>query len=226
MRTTIDDVHHRYGQDTGGGTADIAIKRQSSRIGSSLGHRQRDAKDGVRAKLGLVRCTIKIEQHLIDRNLILGVKAEQCIGNDGLDMLDRLDDALAHIALLVAIAKLNRFHARRSKRRREPQRDPSSHPRESHRPRRSGCRGCREFARDDVDDGGHGVSGVLAGNVAPSLAEETALARPILARTPLQDRCPFENGRGLAEPNEPTADEGLRTDQEQPALRGQRQDRM
>ncbi len=74
-----------------------------------MGRRQRDAKDGVRAELALVRSPVEGDQRRVETRLIRGVCAEKLGGNDLADVGDGLEDALAAVLGLVAIAQLDRF---------------------------------------------------------------------------------------------------------------------
>ncbi|SHT23217.1 Uncharacterised protein [Mycobacteroides abscessus subsp. abscessus] len=47
MRATVEDVHHRHRQDVCVRPAQVAEQGQPGRIGSGLGHGQRDTQDGV-----------------------------------------------------------------------------------------------------------------------------------------------------------------------------------
>ena len=55
VHAAVDDVHHRHRENLRLLAADITIKRQIGVDGRRAGNRQRNAEDGVRAKLGLVR---------------------------------------------------------------------------------------------------------------------------------------------------------------------------
>ncbi len=79
--------------------------------GTGLGNGQRDAEDGVRAKLALVSAAVEAIEELVDLGLVLDVKAflDQSRPNDCVDVLNGLGDALAAPLGLVAVAKLNSF---------------------------------------------------------------------------------------------------------------------
>ena len=51
---TINDVHHRGGQQPGGRTAEIAVQRHAAVLSRRVGSRQRNAQDRIRAKGFLV----------------------------------------------------------------------------------------------------------------------------------------------------------------------------
>ena len=54
------------GRYLGVGAAEIAVERQPDRRGRGMGHRQRDAENGVGAELRLVRRAVEIEHELVD----------------------------------------------------------------------------------------------------------------------------------------------------------------
>ena len=68
-----------------------------------------DPKDGVGAELSLVRRPIELDERLVDLHLVAGIHVAQR-RRDQLDhVLDGVLDALAQVARLVAIAKLERL---------------------------------------------------------------------------------------------------------------------
>ena len=107
MRAAVDDVHHRHGQQVRVGAAEIAIERQPARLRRRLGHRQRHAEDGVGAEPALVGRAVELDQRVVDAALVLGVHAGERIEDLAVDGVDRLEHALAEVALLVAVAQLD-----------------------------------------------------------------------------------------------------------------------
>ena len=103
----VDDVHHRQGQYAGVGPADVLVERQAGFFGGGLGHGQRDAQDGVGAQLALVFGAVQLDHAHVDADLVDGVHADQVFGDDVVDVVDGLEDALAEVALLVAVAQLH-----------------------------------------------------------------------------------------------------------------------
>src|SRR5699024_3406843 len=78
VRSAVEDVHHRYGQQMGVRPADVAKERQIGRVCGRLRDSERDAEDRVGAELGLVRCTVEVDQGLVDEALLVRVVSDQC----------------------------------------------------------------------------------------------------------------------------------------------------
>lgn len=76
--------------------------------GTGLGDGQRDTEDGVGTELGLVGGTVELVKEGIDSGLVLDINIllDQGGGNDGVDVVDGLGDALAAPLGLVAISEL------------------------------------------------------------------------------------------------------------------------
>ncbi len=113
MHTAIEDVHHGGGQHVGIGAANVLVQRQLGRLGSGMGHSQRSAQNGVGAESALVVGAVGLDHHLVHQALILGLDAQQGLGNFAIHMGHRVERALAQIAILVAIAQLNGFESAR-----------------------------------------------------------------------------------------------------------------
>ena len=109
MGAAIDDVHHRHRQRMGEGSADIAVELQAGVLGGGLGHRQRDAENGVGAEPPLVRRAVQFDHRAVDVQLVLGIHARQRVIDLAVDRLDRLQHALAAVAGLVAVAQFDRL---------------------------------------------------------------------------------------------------------------------
>ena len=57
--------------------AQIAVERQTERVGCGLGYRQADAQDRVRAQFGFVGCAVECQQFHVNGFLVAGVPAEK-----------------------------------------------------------------------------------------------------------------------------------------------------
>ncbi len=108
MLTAIDDIHHRHGQQAGVRAADIAPERQGARFGSGAGDGEGHAENGVGAELGLVGRAVQLDHGLIDGDLVEGVHAFDFAGDQRVDVVDGVKDALAQIGL-AAIAQFHRL---------------------------------------------------------------------------------------------------------------------
>ena len=107
MHAAVEDVHHGSGQQMSVRTANILVERQSCFLGSCTSGCQRDAQDGVGAEASLVVSAVEGDHGIVDCALVVGLVAHELIGKLGVHMLDRSLDALAHVAVLVAIAQLD-----------------------------------------------------------------------------------------------------------------------
>ena len=158
MGAAIDDVHHRRRQDVRVGAADIAIERKRRGLRRGLGHRHRDAEDRIGAEAGFVRRAVEFDHHGVDVALVGRVEAEQLREDLVIDGSDGLEDALAEVTRLVAVAELDRFVSARG-----GARGDGGAARRAIFQRDFGFDGrvapaVEDFAGVDVDDLGHGRS--------------------------------------------------------------------
>ncbi len=152
---TVDDVHHRHGQDVRLGAAQVAIEREAGCVRRSLRHRKRHAEDRIGAEPRLVRRTVERLERVVDAALVLGIHAAQRVVDLALHRGHRAEHALAKVALLVAVAQfVGLVGAGRGARR---------HRRAALRPVLQDhvdldgriATAVEDFAADDVHDGGH-----------------------------------------------------------------------
>jgi len=99
----------------------MAPEREPERDRGRLGGRERDAEQRVGAELALVVAAVGLDQRRVDVCLRQRLLADQRFRDRPFDVLDRLLDALAEVARLVAVAQLDRFvlagrRARRNRR--------------------------------------------------------------------------------------------------------------
>ena len=106
MGATIDDIHHRNGQSVSVRATDIAIQGDVESLGSGLGNSQADTQDGVSAQFALGGSTIQLQHLHIDSTLVEHAITLQRGSDDGVYVLHSLQHALAAIAVLVAVTKL------------------------------------------------------------------------------------------------------------------------
>ena len=106
MRAAVEDVHHGHGQGFGVDAADIVVQAHAAGGGAGLGAGQGGAQDGVGAESGLVGGAVELDEQLVDRGLIQHVQADKRLGDLAVDVLDRLQHALAAVTALVAVAQL------------------------------------------------------------------------------------------------------------------------
>ncbi len=78
-------------------------------IGCGACDRQAYAQDGIGAQLVLVRRAVQVEHGLVHGGLVERIFALQALGDRAVDVGYGFQDALAAIALLIAIAQLQRL---------------------------------------------------------------------------------------------------------------------
>ena len=99
VSTTVDDVHHRYGEYVSVRAAEVAEKLKVGGAASGLRRSQGDTEDRVRAQVGLVVRPVKIQHHLVDEALVVSFKTGHCRSDLFIDVLDGLTNALAQVAV-------------------------------------------------------------------------------------------------------------------------------
>ena len=102
----VEHVHHRNGQRFGVHAADVAVQRQTERLGARLRHGERYAEHRVRAETGLVRRAVELDEELVDIRLVERVETVERLGDLAVDVFHRRLHALAEIAGLVSVAQL------------------------------------------------------------------------------------------------------------------------
>ena len=109
VRAAVDDVHHRRRQQPGADPAQVAEQRQPAVVGRGPGVGQRHAQDGVGPEALLVLRAVEFVHAVVQRHLIQRVHAAQFVGQLGVDVLDRLQNPLAEVFRLVAVAEFPRL---------------------------------------------------------------------------------------------------------------------
>ena len=107
VSATVENVHHRNGEHVGVRSAQVLVERKVGRVSGSVSGGQGDTEDGVGAQLALVVRAVELDHDLVDDALLAGVAAEHLLGDLLVDVLNSLENALAGVALLVAVAQLN-----------------------------------------------------------------------------------------------------------------------
>ena len=118
MGAAVDDVHHRHRQQPRRNAANIAVQRQAARISGRLGNSQGNAQNGVGAEPAFVGGAVQFDHGRINRALFFGFHAGQRVVNLAIHGRDGLEDALAQVTALVAIAQLHCFMGARRRARR------------------------------------------------------------------------------------------------------------
>jgi hypothetical protein len=105
VRSAVDDVQHRNGENVRVGTTDVAVERHVCGVRCGTGDREAHAEDRVGAELLLVVGTVEPDELGVDRALFGGVEAFDGRAEHVDDGVDCLLDALAEVAALVAVAQ-------------------------------------------------------------------------------------------------------------------------
>ena len=106
VRSTVEDVHAGNREDVGVRAAQVLVESEPGRLGCGVSRGERNAEDGVGAKLALVVGAVKVEQKCVQRALIRSVHADDLGGQRLVDSRNSLLHALARIPRVVAIALL------------------------------------------------------------------------------------------------------------------------
>src|SRR6185437_5339919 len=109
MRAAVEHVEHGGGQYAGVDAAQVAVERNFKRLRNSAGAGHGDGENGVGAELSLVGRAVKRDHGGVNEALIRGVDAFELGGDHRLDVFNGLQDALAEVMALVAVAQLNGF---------------------------------------------------------------------------------------------------------------------
>ena len=104
----VDDVHHRDREDIGIGAAEIAVQGDLELSRSRFRDGEGDAEDGVGAEFGLGRGAVEFDHLRVDGALLEGVHADDFRGDNLVDVLDGLQDALAAVTA-AAVAEFKRL---------------------------------------------------------------------------------------------------------------------
>ena len=105
----VDDVHHRDRKRARAGAAEIPVERQARGRRGRPRHGEGDAEDGVGAESPLVLGAVELDQDPVEQGLVPRVGAQDLAGDLAVDVRDGLRDALSAVALLVAVAQLQRL---------------------------------------------------------------------------------------------------------------------
>jgi hypothetical protein len=155
MLAAVDDVHHRDGKRARRDAADITIEREAACVGRGFRCGEADAEDRVGAEAALVRGAVEVDHRLVEFALVLGIEADEQVGDFAVHRCDRLGDALAEIPALVAVAQFDRL-MRAGRRTRGHRSAAEAAVFEQHIDFDGGVAAAVEdFAAVDVDDGGH-----------------------------------------------------------------------
>ena len=109
MSAAIDDVHQRHRQGPRAHAADVAIERQAGLGRRRLCDGQTRPENRVGAEPRLVERAVERDHGAVDLRLVFGIKTGQDVEDLAIHRLDRVQDPLAAVAFLVAVAQLDGF---------------------------------------------------------------------------------------------------------------------
>jgi hypothetical protein len=115
VRAAVDDVHHRHGQLHGTHAAEVAVQGQAGFFGGGAA----TAIDTASMALAPRRPLLSVPSRsirVLSRKALLGRPGPARLRDFGVDVLNRLQHALAQVAALVAVAQLDGFAANRWRR--------------------------------------------------------------------------------------------------------------
>ena len=107
--TTVNDVHHWERHCVAVATTDVAVQRDVKSLSSSLCCSQRNTEDSVSTELTLCRSTVECKHLLVNGTLVEDAVALESRSDDSIYILNSLQNALAEVTTLVAIAELESF---------------------------------------------------------------------------------------------------------------------
>jgi hypothetical protein len=155
VRAAVDHVHQRHRQLHLARAAEVAVERKRRLLGRGLGDRAGDGEDRVGAEARLVVGAVERDQRLVDEALLGGVEPQDRLADLGVDVLDRAHDALAEVALRVAVAQLDRFLRARRRAGRHGRAARVAGLEDDVGLDRGVAARIEDLAGDDVDDGAH-----------------------------------------------------------------------
>jgi len=109
VATTVDNVEARKRKHellVARELSNIAVEGKTLEGGGGTADAHGDTEDGVGTELALVGGTVDINHHLIDLSLLGDIHADELGGEDGVDVVNSLENTLAHVDGLIAITKL------------------------------------------------------------------------------------------------------------------------
>ena len=115
MCAAVENVHHRDGEPVARNAAQETVEGDAQLVRRCLAAGDGDREDRVRAQLGLVLGAVRRDHCLVDRIDVGSVHAAKRVVDDGVDVVDRLGNALAAETLLVAVAKFERLELARGR---------------------------------------------------------------------------------------------------------------
>ena len=111
MHAAVEDVHHGRGKQVRVHAAQVFVQRQIGGFRGGARHGERCAQDRVRAHGALVVRAVELEHLGVEGALVVGVHADDGLGDFVVHVIDGGLDALAQVTAFVAIAQLDGFES-------------------------------------------------------------------------------------------------------------------
>ena len=103
MGSAVYDVHHWNRKDVSVCATDVSVKRKVEVSCCSLGYSEGYSEDGIGAEILLGVGSVECKELAVDGNLVERAHSDEFRSDDLVDIVNCLQDTLAHIALLVAV---------------------------------------------------------------------------------------------------------------------------
>src|SRR6266581_3829816 len=107
MPASIEDVHHRNRHHQRAAGGEVAIERLARRQRGGARGRQGGAQHGIGTQPRFVGRPVEVDEPLVDAPLVSRVGTAQRAGNLLIDVAHRLEDALAAVTAVVAVAQFD-----------------------------------------------------------------------------------------------------------------------
>ena len=122
VRAAVDHVEARHRQHelvVAGDRRDVLVQRHARRLGARLARGHRDAEDGVRTEVALVRGAVRVAHELVQCGEVHDALALDELVDLGVHVRDRSEATLAKVSALVAVAQLHSLVDARGRARRD-----------------------------------------------------------------------------------------------------------
>ncbi len=109
VRATVDDIHHGNGQHVAVRSADVTIERQAQIVGGSVGDREGNTQNRIRAQLALGCRSVQFDHGLVDETLLEAGHPDDFRSDLLIDVLHSLEDTFAAVALRIPVTQFERL---------------------------------------------------------------------------------------------------------------------
>ena len=109
VRATVEDVHHRDGQDMAVAATNVAIKFLTGLLSGGLGAGEGNAEDGVGTEIALVGSGIQFNHTGINGSLVGNFHSHNLFSDILVDMVHSLQNTFAEEYGFITVAEFHRF---------------------------------------------------------------------------------------------------------------------